>query len=220
MSAAAATPSHDLRRVIEFNFFPISEMNESWWQSDWLAVPLFRQLTETKAAWPKLSDFLLESYQLKGEIYYDFATREKQAALLSSTDLKALIYLMGLIVESDTIANAIEKETQRAIRQSLGEADYIYALKNKVSMCRPQTGYRTTVDDKEEHHFTDFKNRVYQSGLRCLLNLLGDVPQSFIQRILFKLPKAWSALSLANNKDDYHEIRTCLPHLFKELKVL
>ena len=220
MNEEFATSHRTLRRIVDFNFFPISEMDDSWWQSDWLAPSLFNRLRKSKAVRGKLSDFILESYQLRRENYFDFTSSEKQAALLNSAELKALLYVIGLIVESDTIANAIEKKAQSIIKESLGEADYLYALKNRISIGRSQTKGKITLAGNKAQDFKDFKSRVYQSGLRCLLNLLDDMPQDFIQRILFKLPKAWSAaIPSSDNKDDYQEIKACLPRLFKELEI-
>ncbi|MXX99182.1 MAG: hypothetical protein F4Y58_04650 [Gammaproteobacteria bacterium] len=218
MSDAAATSDYALHRIIDFNFYPIAEMDDSWWQSDYLAKPLFVKLRNIKAARRKLSDFILESYQLKDEIYFDFASHEKQVALLSSDDLKSLLYSMGLILEADTIAHTIEREAQQAIKKAIGETNYLYALKNRISIQHPRTNGNIATTYEKVCDFADFKNHLYRSGLRCLLSLLNDMPQGFIQRILFKLPKAWSAVSPSHDKDDYREIKTCLPRLFKELK--
>lgn len=218
MNKDIAVADYDLGRVIDFNFFPILEMDESWWQPEWLPHPIFNRLVKNDAARHKLCDFILEKYQLKHENYFDFSSYEKQVALLGRVELKALLYAIGLITEADTIAHAIEREAQQAIKQSLGSADYLYALKNRTSIHHSQSGDETTHTDKKTRDYTNFKARVHQSGLRCLLTLLNDMPQGFIQRILFKLPKAWSALSWSDDKADYGEIRTCLPRLFKELK--
>ena len=218
MSEDAVIPDKILCRMIDFNFFPSLEMDDSWWESDWLATPLFARIRNIKATRRKLSDFILESYRLEHENYFDFESYERQAALLSRADLKSLLYAMGLIIESDTIASAIEKETQQAIKRSLGEADYLYALKNRMSMNRTQSKHKIPLADKKVRDAADFKDCIYQSGLRCLLSLLDDMPQGFIQRILFKLPKAWGTAP-SGNKDDYRAIRTCLPRLFKDLKI-
>ena len=219
MNGNFAISHHTLRRIVDFNFFPASEMDDSWWQSDWLAASLFNRLRKSKATQNKLSDFILESYQLRHENYFDFTSHEKKAALLSGTELKALLYAIGLIVESDTIANAIERDAQQTIKESLGEADYLYALKNRISISRPPAKDKITLTSNKTQDFKDFKTLIYQSGLHCLLSLLNDMPQGFIQRILFKLPKAWStAIPLSDNKNDYQEIKAYLPSLFKGLE--
>ena len=213
MIDTVATPGDTLRRVIDFNFFPSLEMDNSWWEADWLPTPLFDRVRSIKATHRKLSDFILERYQIKHEIYFDFENYEQKAALLSSTDLKALLYKIGLIIESGTIAGAIEKKAQQAIKKSLGEADYLYALKNNIAMSSPRTANNGSVPAQKISDIKDFKSYVYQSGLRCLLGLLSDMPQGFIQRILFKLPKPWGATSF-ENKADYQVIKRHLPHLF------
>ena len=205
-----------LRRVIDFNFFPSLEMDDSWWESDWLATPLIAGIKNVKAAHRKLSDFILESYQMKRENYFDFGSYERQAALLSSVDLKALLYKIGLVIESNTIANVIERKAQQAIKKSLGEADYLYALKNRISIDYPRASNKVLPAVEQSGNGTDFKNYIHQSGLRCLLGLLDNMPQGFIQRLLFKLPKSWSDIS-RGNEDDYQAIRTYLPRLLKEV---
>ena len=217
--ARTPIPVASLRGILDFNFYPVVEMDDSWWQSEWLAIPLFNRIKNIKAARRKLSIFILENYELEHESYFDFTSYEKQVALLKSADLKALLYSMGLIVESEAIAAVIQRETQHAIRKALGETDYLYALKNRRSIDRTQLQGATTSIQKHAHDATDFKNYIYQSGLGCLLSLLENMPQGFIQRILFKLPKAWHTPPIVSEGKDYREIRACLPRLFKELKI-
>ncbi len=205
-----------LRRVIDFNFFPSLEMDDSWWESNWLATPLIARIKNVKAAHRQLSDFILESYQMERENYFDFGSHEQKAALLSSVDLKALLYKIGLVMESDTIANVIERKAQQAIKKSLGEADYLYALKNRISIDYPRASNKVLPAVEQTGGGTDFNNYIHQSGLRCLLGLLDNMPQGFIQRLLFKLPKSWSEIS-RGNEDDYQVIRTYLPRLLKEI---
>ena len=218
MNTDIALTCHDLCRIIDFNFFPIVEMDDSWWPQQHLTPSTFKRLIKTKVARRQLSDFILRSYQLKHEVYYNFSTPEKQAVLLSSRDLKALLYSLGLMIESDTIAYAIERETQRAIKQSLGEVDYLYALKNRISMQHSQSSQKMMPATNKTCDFSNFKHWVYQSGLRCLLSLLDDMPPGFIQRVLFKLPKSWNTSSVTSSRDDYHYMRTYLAQLLKEFK--
>ena len=217
--ASTLIPVASLRGILDFNFSPVVEMDDSWWQPEWLAVPLFNRLKGIKAARRKLSIFILESYELEHESYFDFTSYEKRAALLKSADLKALLYSMGLIVQSEAIAAVIQRETQHAIRKALGETDYLYALKNKRSIDRTQFQSAATDIQKHAHDAASFKDYIHQSGLYCLLSLLENMPQGFIQRILFKLPKAWHIPSLVGGKKDCREIKACLPRLFKELKI-
>ena len=217
MSVDAVMSGKMLHRVIDFNFFPSLEMDDSWWESEWLTVSLLTRVRSVKAAHRKLSDFILERYRIERENYFDFRSYERQAALLSVIDLKALLYTIGLIIESKTIAGVIEKEAQRTIKESLGEADYLYALKNRISINYPHAGDKAPFSIEQMRDAADFRTYVYQSGLRCLLALLDDMPQGFIQRILFKLPKTWSAIS-HGDKNDCRAIRTHLPRLFKEIK--
>ncbi len=219
MSDDTTMSDDTLRRVIDFNFFPSLEMDDSWWESDWLATPLVARVRIVKAAHRKLSDFILESYRMKRENYFDFGSYERQAALLSSVDLKTLLYKIGLVIESNTIASVIEKKAQQAIKKSLGETDYLYALKNRISMDYSRVPNKVLLSVKQKRDTTDFKSYVHQSGLRCLLGLLDDMPRGFIQRLLFKLPKPWSEIS-RGNKDDYGAIRTYLPRLLKEINAV
>ena len=217
MSVDTVMSGEMLRRVIDFNFFPSLEMDDSWWEPEWLTVSLLTRVRSVKATHRKLSDFILERYRIKHENHFDFGSYERQAALLNGIDLRALLYTMGLIIESKTIAGVIEKEAQRTIKESLGEADYLYALKNRMSINYRHAGDRVPFSVEQMRGATDFKTYVCQSGLRCLLALLDDMPQGFIQRILFKLPKTWSAIS-HDKQNDYQAIRAYLPHLFKEIR--
>ena len=219
MNMNVVVANHQYHRIIEFNFFPASDLDDSWWPSEYLPATMFKRLIKINTVRRRLSDFILQSYQLDNEVYSDFSTAEKQAALLSSADLKVLLYLMGLMIESDTIANVIERDAQHAIKQSLGAEDYLYILKNRISMGSRQSATKTVSANRTAYDFSDFKRRAYQDGLQCLLSLLDDMPQGFIQRVLFKLPKTWSASSVTTDKDRYRDIRNYLPRLFKELKL-
>ena len=216
MSSETIMSDDTLRRVIDFNFFPSLEMDDSWWESSWLASPLIARIRNVRAAHRKLSDFIMEHYQMKQESYFDFGSYERQAALLRSVELKALLYRIGLVIESNTIASIIEKKAQQAVKKSLGEVDYLYALKNRMSIDHLRASNQILPAFEQTNSGGDFKNYIHQSGLRCLLSLLDDMPQGFIQRLLFKLPKPWSELS-PENKDDYQAIRTYLPRLLKEV---
>jgi len=216
MKQRRATANHSMQRVIDFNFFPAKEMDESWWDSDWLATSLFLRLRQIKAAQRKLSQFILQRYQLIQSPYFDFSNPPRQVALLGSADLKAVLYALGLIIEADTIANAIQREAQQAIKQSLGEADYLYALKNRMLLLPIQSKERIMLTDKRAQRFVNFKHRIYQSGLRCLLSLLDDAPPGFVQRLLFKLPRAWSVIPQLGSKNDYQALAAYLPRLLRE----
>ena len=95
MSVDTVMSGKVLRRVIDFNFFPSLEMDDSWWEPEWLPISLLTQVRSVKAAHRKLSDFILERYRIKHENYFDFGNYERRAALLSGIDLKALLYTDG-----------------------------------------------------------------------------------------------------------------------------
>lgn len=218
MNEGATISDPSVREIINFNFYPSLEIDDSWWTSDYLAISLFARLRKVKATHRKLSDFILARYQLGNKNYFEFTSYEKRAALLASGDLKALLYRIGLLIESTAIAGVIQRQTQQTIKKSLGEADYLYALKNRTAIRCLRGSNKIVPTAERKRDFSNFKRGIYQSGLRCLLALLNDMPQDFIQRILFKLPKEWSESTGAGDKDDYKKIKTCLPHLFKELK--
>lgn len=192
-------------------------MDQSWWNTDWLPISLYTKLKESNRVHHKLSDFILKAYQLEDEGYFDFGTATKRIALLDNTALKRLVFLMGLIVESNTIASAIQRKRQQAIKQVLGEADYLFALKNRFRF-NTTTPSRSVVADQTQD-FDNFKDTIYQSGLYCLANLLQDVPQGFVKRVLLKLPKAWSTRYPTTISGNYSQMKARLSSLFKEIEV-
>ena len=205
-----------LQRIIQFNFFPSEYMDESWWDTKWSAVSLYTKLKENRQARQKLSEFIIEAYHLESEGYFDFSSATKKVALLDSSNLKRLLILMGLIVESDTIAAVIQRNPQQTIKQSLGEEDYLFALKNRF---RFSTSGSNEQAANSEHEFSDYKATVCKSGVHCLADLLQDASSGFIQRVLFKLPKAWSDWYPTSAAGNYQQIATYLPSLFKEVEV-
>ena len=205
-----------LKRIIQFNFFPSEYMDESWWNTEWSDVSLYAKLKKSPRARRKLSEFIIKAYHLESEGYFNFSSAAQKVALLDNPNLKRLLVLMGLIVESDTIAAVIQREAQQAIKQSLGEEDYLFALKNRFRFSASVSNKQAV---KSEHDFGDYKTTVCKSGTQCLADLLQDASQGFIQRVLFKLPKTWSGWYPTPATGNYPQIATCLPSLFREVEV-
>ncbi len=181
-------PPDRLRELLQFNFLPTLDIDDSWWQPEWLAGASSSPLDFPGRAHFHLSRFFLEQIGLADQFDFDFSPLEKRIALLSSQRLKRLVYLVGLTLQSQRIAHAIRGSDRQAIKKSIGEEDYFFVTKRGVTLLK-EAGVQSPPVASGDDRFDDLNERCYRVGMGSLATVMQSFPTAFIRRLQLKLPR-------------------------------
>ena len=174
--------------LLQFNFLPTGYMDISWWQADWLPTELLAATQTSDRANVYLSQFLLNQFELDQDFDFDFSIEKKHLALLGSDQLRRLVYLDGLILQSDHIAHVIRSQDRQVLKDAVGEADYFFTIKRGKLLLD-----EVAIEPEKPDTTTDLsalKQNCYRLGIGSLATAMSDMPKAFIQRLQFKLPKS------------------------------
>lgn len=188
VTALHVVPSHSFREILQFNFLPTQYMDDSWWQNDWLqGISLDCKKFPTQAQF-YLSRFFLRQINLSGQFDFDFIAPEKLIALLPAQLLKRLVYLTGLTLQSQRIAQVILGSVRRTIKDFIGEADYFFALKRGVLLLK-EVQFQTMIPAENNSNFDTVKEDCFLLGVTSLATVMDSFSMAFVRRLQLKLPK-------------------------------
>lgn len=215
---ALITPSQQLppallQRILEFNLLPARYAHQSWLTDfDWLARHP-ELLTQTKVM-RYLSMQILQQWDLQQKYWLDFNTPPTPVALLDRDKLLELVRYLGLALCHRYVQHSIERQRIQALKTSLGDAAYFFALRRA-----PLLGLAQLADVPAQTLTVEqFVQQADHTGLRCLATSLQQQQDPALQqRLLFKLPKQWAAQFQVDAAMLTHSIVTLPIRLLREL---
>ncbi len=181
-------PLERFRELLQFNFLPTQDIDDSWWRSEWLAGTLLNPKQFPACAQFHLSRFFLRKRGLADQFDFDFSADEKQIALLPGKRLKRLVYLAGLTLQSQRIAHVIRGSDRQAIKSSVSEEDYFFAIKRGAFLLKEARFESTAPFDKGER-FDRLNEDCYRLGVNNLATVMRKFSPAFVGRLQSKLPK-------------------------------
>lgn len=171
-----------LPAMIEFNLRPARYIHRSW-IDHLIDAPLLLKLKAVPRAEKRLSSLILAEFNLHQDPIYDFEQHHRRAALLDTDALTRLVYLTGIALNAADIARVIEKKPLLALRNTIGEPAYLFALK-KAPFLLGQLDPKFKRDGDQ-----DYRSHAMNCGILCLQACYREEPAGLLRRLYFKFPK-------------------------------
>ena len=183
------SPPERFHELLRFNFLPTLDIDSSWWQAEWLPDPASDVTRFPGCSQFYLSRFFLQRVDLANQFDFDFSVDEKQIALLPGKQLKRLVYLAGLTLQSRRIARVIRKNDRQAIKNAIGEEDYLFATRRGVRLLE-EARFPSVPSVNEYDDFDALAESCQQAGIGSLATAMSRFSPALIRRLQFKLPRS------------------------------
>ena len=181
----ALVKGHDklLPYLYEFNFSPVQYIHPSWLES-FIKPVLFERLRKSCRARKRLSALILRRFNLQQEYCFDFEDQARRLALLDRDSLGRLIYVAGIALNAEGIAKTIERQSLLALKESIGEDAYWFALKKAPFLLG-----RTSLPLPERHDGESWHDYALRCGAKALESCVSGEPPALTKRVQLKLPR-------------------------------
>lgn len=185
--------------VIRFNFDPVSYSHPSWWNCGRLPAKVFRQLTADPLAASTLSKRMLEQHYIDADFDFDFSHPFKRIAFLDYGEQRRLVFRLGLVIYHAHIAAAIHREEQEQLREIIGQADYLLALRLEpgAGLVAGEDLPALPLSDKYRCRYA-----IYLAGFTLLAKIVSGEPPGFKKRFYLIWPKKFVLARLAGLQDN------------------
>ena len=167
--------------IHEFNLRPARYIDQTW--LDDLDDQLITRLTKSRRGERKLSDLILDRFQLRDHFFFDFEDKSERIALIDSATLHQLFFATGIALNHTYIRSIIEKSAQLQLKQSIGEASFTFGIK-KAPLLIGNQGFPFILKPDPD----DLKTSFTLAGLKCFSAVFSGGPRALTQRLKFKLP--------------------------------
>lgn len=180
--------------AIQFNFHPISFVDDSWFLS-LQNGQLMRELRECKRSQYWASRYLLEQHGLQNSFDFDFYEKPKRLLLLDNTTSVELIRMAGVLLNAQVIRSQLNNRIIKAIRSAIGINVYSFAVKKASFYLREPPSFALDPDsvggipwEKESLREEEITRYFDWCGLRLWGAAIGGYHHSSTSRALWKLP--------------------------------
>lgn len=172
--------------ICHFNAIPAEYLHPSHLEP---VIPrsVFGALLSSERGRMKLNELVLQKFKLKGVFHTDFRSMPLRLALLDPQTLENLVLYAGVIYYSKNIVQVVEKKALLDIKEKIGEAIYMFAVKKAplFNRVKPQI---TTLSPNPSNLYLG----ILAAGQRMLEHLFSSEPISIQQRLQLKFPATYS----------------------------
>lgn len=198
--------------IWEFNYKPERYIDSTWLEN----LPngqLLDKLRQNKRDTSQLSHYLLGQLGFNGEFYFNFKDPIAKVALSAPSDLKKLIFYIGITYHHHEIRQVITQKHVMTMKADIGEELYEFGLKQSPNIARKPLSCFTLPQDMP------LSQRCIISGMICLNVTFKSQPNALRKRLLIKLPKPWIDLSAKHMNQKHPPKAECiyLTHKVAEL---
>jgi hypothetical protein len=201
-----------IKQLAEFNFLPIRYIHDSWLEQ----IPngtLVKKLIQYKKTHVHLSDYILESLDIKEHYCFDEMTGLKKIAWMSPDELEKLVCFAGAYLNYEALRNCIEGNSVRKIEQSIGREAYLFGLTRA-----PYLMQSMPVFEVKSKLCCELTTQIVASGMACLTATMEEYSKALWQRVAFKLPYSLvKSVGLVELVNDKHDIINLMQRVFDEL---
>jgi hypothetical protein len=174
-----------LLAITEFNYYPNRYIHSSW--VDRLEnSKVIRKLLNNARSEDNVAEYLLERFNLKDKLCFDFDTPIRQLALLPKSNIMTLVMYAGAMLNSHHARHAIHRDDVIALNKGFGDELFDFALNQAPllfdldvlpKIARPAPG-------------ADVQAHLAASGLYCLGKALSNEPAAITERVYLKMGTA------------------------------
>lgn len=176
-----------LEQLLDFNYAPAAYIDVSWLQS-LEQGDVVEAILNNPVAQPWMSKFILRSFNLMGEVDFNFESAVKRVALLERSRLAQTIYYAGLSLNSAMLRGIVKRQERNAIEACIGTDAFRFVLKKAPYLAG-------ALPEKFPCHFKidwdnpdEMKKHLFRSGVKLLGTVISKEPECYKRRLLFKFP--------------------------------
>ncbi len=173
--------------VVQFNYFPSSYADESWW-SAFKLMNIYKKLAKRPQTHRRLSRALLEQLKISGQYDFDFDHKTKKLALLPASDLRRLIRVLGLVSHSAQLRRIVLGSELKRLHEFVSKEDHSLAL--RLSFACEGRFPPVSAELSQDGLVGAIASHVEERGLSILDKAFGaGLSGAFVKRFLLKMPK-------------------------------
>lgn len=176
--------------IHQFNVHPATYAHPSWFMPS-ITPELLQRLQKTRRGIARLSTILLRREKLCNNTCYDFEYPWWRFALLPANVLYKLTLYCGLASMHRQIAAMVDRTHLSQIKKSLGEKDYIFAVKRAPILTGKQHGMELCWNGH-----CDVGQLAGQYGIAYFLSHFSDAPRAITTRLSFKFSQSQESVTV------------------------
>jgi hypothetical protein len=182
VAAALGTNRPLWQLVHRFNCRPAADVHREHLAGH-LDGALFGRLRGSRRAEQTLSSWIVKRFELDPRGHWDFAEPRWRLALLSGDQISRTARLLGVAAMHRRIAQTVLGPQIRALRESLGESDYQFALKRAGFLVR-----QMPAELEPQSIASDAAGQAAEIGWFAVRGCLTGAPPAIMERVALKLP--------------------------------
>lgn len=182
---AIADDKAQLLAVTEFNHYPNRYIHQDWVKRLENGAIISKLLKNARSE-DNLAEYLLERFELKEKLWYDFDTPLRQLMLQPRENILRVVMFAGALLNSEHARHAIHRDDVLRLRRGFGdilfdfalhEAPLSFDLEHLPRMAAPNPG-------------SDVQAHLAASGLWCLGSAVQGDPPTIVERLFLKMSAA------------------------------
>jgi len=174
-----------LLAVTAFNYYPNRYIHPSWVERLENGKIIGKLLRNARSE-DNLAEYLLERFELKEKLWFEFDTPLRQLLLQPRDDILRIVLHAGAVLNGAHVRHAIHRQDVLRLRQGFGdrlfefalnEAPLMFNVKALPKIAGPRPG-------------SDLRAHLVASGLWCLGRALEGEPAAIVERLYLKMSAA------------------------------
>lgn len=174
-----------LLAVTEFNYYPNRYIHPSWIER-LENGSIIKKLLHNARSEDNLAEHLLERFELKDKLWFEFDTPLRALLLKSRNDILRAVMYAGAALNSKHARHAIQREDVLRMREGFGAKLFDFAV-NEVPLMFDVENFPQIAAPAPN---ADIQAHLAGSGLWCLGKALDGEPAAIVERLYLKMSVA------------------------------
>jgi hypothetical protein len=179
--------------VYKFNLMPAEYIHRTWIET-FIPPILFEKITQSEKGTEKLSQWLLERFNLNNDYYYDFVDPLFRLALLPNDVISQITLYCGVALNYKNITAVIDKSKKEEIINNIGIESYRFGIRRAPLLLGNGKILAEPWSEKD-----DVKSHIQRYGAAYFLTSFARAPKSIFKRLILKFPK-----EICKNRDLFY----------------
>lgn len=174
-----------LLAVTEFNYYPNRYIHR-----DWVArlenAQIIQKLLKSAHSEDNLAEYLLERFELKEKLWFEFDTPLRQLMLRPRSDILRIAMFAGAVLNSKHVRHAIHRVDVLRMRRGFGDILFDFALNEAPLLFDPKSLPSIAAPASN----ANVQAHLAGSGLWCLGKAMTGQPAAIVERLYLKMGMA------------------------------
>lgn len=179
--------------VCRFDFEPAGYVDDSWLEA--FGQPrMLERIRDSRSGRPFLSRHIVECLDLLEGGLWDGACDPDRLALIPPAVLRQLVLKAGLCLTADAIRARVGGDAVRDLIDALGHRLYAFALHDAARLAAPSGIAQVPLGSPDGGPGAGESGleQIRGQGMQVLAAATREMSRGVLQRLLLKLPRAWS----------------------------